>query len=117
MSKRGTTFYENAELASTISISYKRRPRFTVQVGYGGVQRRRRFHLADPRNSGPADTAALTISTVRSGRARAGVDDRPDMLATQRGGEPARHESVHDLHVCEMARRCHHFHERTVERQ
>jgi hypothetical protein len=33
MSKRGTTFYENAELASTISISYKRRPRFTVQVG------------------------------------------------------------------------------------
>jgi hypothetical protein len=35
MSKRGTTFYENAELASTISISYKRRPRFTVQVGFG----------------------------------------------------------------------------------
>ena len=34
MSKRGTTFYENAELASTISISYKRRPRFTVQVGF-----------------------------------------------------------------------------------
>lgn len=54
---------------------------------------------------------------MRSGRARAGVDDRPDMLATQRGGDPARHEPVHDLHALEVARGRHDLEERAVERQ
>jgi hypothetical protein len=34
MGKRGTTFCENAEPVSTISIPYERGTRFTVQVGY-----------------------------------------------------------------------------------
>jgi hypothetical protein len=54
---------------------------------------------------------------MRSGRVRAGPDDRPDMLATQRGGEPSRHEPVHDLHALDVARVCHDLDERTVDRQ
>ena len=52
-----------------------------------------------------------------SGRARPCVDDRPNMLATQRGGEPAQHESVHDLHTLDVSRCCHYIEERTIERQ
>jgi hypothetical protein len=39
------------------------------------------------------------------------------MLATQRGGEPARHESVHNLYALDVARGCHDLKERSVERE
>jgi len=48
---------------------------------------------------------------------RAGVNDRPDVLAAQRGSEPARHESVHDLHAFDVARGRHDLEQRAVERQ
>ena len=57
------------------------------------------------------------VGVCGSGRARASVDDRPGVLAAQRGGESAGHESVHDLHLLDVARRCHDLDERTVERQ
>jgi hypothetical protein len=41
---------------------------------------------------------------VSSGRARAGIDDRPDVLATQRRSKPAGNESVHDLHALDVPR-------------
>ena len=44
-----------------------------------------------------------------SGRARTSVDDRPDMLAAQRGGEPAGDEPVDDLHALDVARGRHHL--------
>ena len=49
--------------------------------------------------------------------ARAGVNDRADVLATQRGGEPSRHEPIHDLHALDVARGCHDLEQRRVERQ
>ena len=54
---------------------------------------------------------------MRSGRSRAGVNDRPNVLATQRRGEPAWHEPVYDLHALEMVGSCHDLEKRTVERQ
>jgi len=45
------------------------------------------------------------------------MNDRPDVLATQRGSDPTRREPVHDLHVLEMARGRHDFEQRAVERQ
>ena len=39
------------------------------------------------------------------------------MLATQRRGEPARHEPVHDLHALDVAGGRHDLEKRTVERQ
>jgi hypothetical protein len=45
MGQRGTTFCENAEPVSTISIPYERGSRFTVQVG--------------PRNNTPAATSGM----------------------------------------------------------
>ena len=38
-----------------------------------------------------------------SGRVRAGLDDRSDVLAAQRRGQPARNEPVHDLHMLDVA--------------
>jgi hypothetical protein len=46
----------------------------------------------------------------------ASVNNRPDVLAAQRGGEAARHESVHDLHAVDVARGRHDLQERAVER-
>ena len=57
-----------------------------------------------------ADVASSSFSMFRL--SRAGVNDRSDMLAAQRGGEAARHESVHDLHAVDMARGRHDFQQR-----
>src|SRR5262249_54207824 len=62
-----------------------------------------------------ADVASSTLR--RSGRAGASVNNRPDVLAAQRGGEAARHESVHNLHAVDVARGRHDLQERAVERQ
>jgi len=43
--------------------------------------------------------------------------DCPDMLAAQRGGQPAWNESVHKLQALEMARGRHDFEEHAIERQ
>jgi hypothetical protein len=59
--------------------------------------------------------ASSSFSTFRPSGAR--VNNRPDVLATERGGEAARHESVHDLHVLDVARGRHDLQERAVERQ
>jgi hypothetical protein len=55
-----------------------------------------------PRSTGPG-------AGGHSGRARPGVDDRPDMLAPQRRGQPARNETVHDLHALDVAGGGHDF--------
>ena len=52
-----------------------------------------------------------------SDRARPRADDCSDMRAAQRGGQPARHESVHELHALDVARGRHDLQQRTVERQ
>ena len=48
---------------------------------------------------------------------RAGVNDRPDVLAAQRRSEPAGNESVHDLHALDVPRVRHDIEERAIERQ
>ena len=48
---------------------------------------------------------------------RAGTDNGADMLSTQSRCEPARHESVDNLHTLNVARVRHDFQERTVKRQ
>jgi len=53
----------------------------------------------------------------RSGWTGACADNGPDMFTAQRGGKPARHESVHDLHALEVARGRHDFEECAVDRQ
>ena len=45
------------------------------------------------------------------------MNDRPDVLAAERSGEAARHQSVHDLNVVDMTRGRHDFQKRAVERQ
>src|SRR6516162_4835393 len=54
---------------------------------------------------------------VSSGRARASIYDRPDVLATQRRSEPAGNESVHDLHALDVPRARHDLEERGTEWQ
>jgi hypothetical protein len=56
---------------------------------------------------------------LRGYAARAGTssDDRPDVFSTQRSGEPAPHEPVHELHAFKVAHGCHDLDERAVERQ
>jgi hypothetical protein len=44
---------------------------------------------------------------ARSGRARPSADDGSDMRTAQRGGQPAWHESIHELHALDVARRRH----------
>ena len=46
-----------------------------------------------------------------------GVNDRPNVLATKRRGEPTRHEPVYDPHALEMASSCHGLKKCTVKRQ
>ena len=53
-------------------------------------------------------------STRNSGPACAGVNDRPDVLATQRRCEPAASESVHDLHAFDVPRVRHDIEERAI---
>src|SRR5262249_23557662 len=52
-----------------------------------------------------------------SGWARAGINDRPDVLATQCRSEPAGNQSVHDLHALDVPRVRHDLEERAIERQ
>jgi hypothetical protein len=59
--------------------------------------------------------ASSSFSTFRP--SGASVNDRPDMLAAERGGEAARQESVHDLHAFNVARGRHDLQQRAVERQ
>jgi hypothetical protein len=54
---------------------------------------------------------------VGSGRARAGVNDRSDVLASQRRGEAAGNEPVHDLYARNVPRVRHDLEERAIERQ
>ncbi len=65
----------------------------------------------------PAARQAERRSGARSGRPGAGANDRTDVLAAQRSGEPAGHESVHDLHALDMARGRHDLEQRAIERQ
>ena len=58
MSKRGTTFYENAELASTISISYKRRPADPILLFKSGLSMAQHY-------SETADTSRQARKAVR----------------------------------------------------
>ena len=51
----------------------------------------------------------------RSGRGRTSVNDRPDVLATQRRSKLARNESVYDLHALNVASGRHDLEERAVE--
>ncbi len=45
------------------------------------------------------------------------MDDRPGVLAAQRGREPARNKTVHDLHARDVARVRHDLDQRPIERQ
>ena len=54
---------------------------------------------------------------MRAQAGRTSADDCSDMRAAQRGGQPARHESVHELHALDVARGRHDLQERAVERQ
>ena len=54
---------------------------------------------------------------TRSVRPCTGVNDRPDMLATQRGGEPAWHKPVDDLHALDVTGGRHDLEKRSVKRQ
>ena len=45
------------------------------------------------------------------------MNDRSDVLAAERGGKAARHESVDDLHAVDVARGRHDLQECAVERQ
>ena len=45
------------------------------------------------------------------------MNDRPDVLATQRHSEPARNESIHDLHALDVPCVRHDLEERAIERQ
>ena len=63
------------------------------------------------RRSFPALRAELTANR------RAGANDCPDVLTTQRGGQPAWHQSIDNLHALNMACSRHDLNERTVKRQ
>lgn len=45
------------------------------------------------------------------------MNDRPNVLATQRRGESAWHEPVYDLHALDVAGSCHDLEKRTVKGQ
>ena len=59
----------------------------------------------------------ISVTLFRSRRTRARVDDGPNVFAAQRRGEPARNESVHDLHALQVARGRHDVQQRPVDRQ
>jgi hypothetical protein len=63
--------------------------------------------------------AAISRRTggMLSGCPRASVNDRPDVLATQRCGESAWDEPVYDLHTLEVASNRHDLEKRTVYRE
>src|SRR5262252_6524573 len=52
-----------------------------------------------------------------SGRSCASVNDRSNVLATQRRSEPAWDKPVYDLHALEVAGSCHDLKKRTVKGQ
>ena len=60
-----------------------------------------------------ADVASSSFSMFRP--IGGSMNDRPDVLAAQRGGEAAGHESVHHLHAVYVARGRHDLQERAVE--
>ena len=57
------------------------------------------------RTAGACSMVASTSRVNRSGRLRAGMNDRANVLATQRRREPARHEPVYNLHALDVAGR------------
>src|SRR5262245_47224477 len=70
--------------------------------------------------SGPVAEMVVERSTnagdcENSGRARAGINDRPDVLATQRRSEPVGNQSVHDLHALNVPRVRHDLEERAID--
>src|SRR4029077_2418407 len=72
---------------------------------------------SDGRNCPLPETYPANPGGVRSGRSRASVNDRPNVLATQRRIEPAWNEPVYELHALEVAGSCHDLEKRTVKRQ